>query len=207
MRRVKRFNPTATSTGQDELFATWHHHAVFTDSSLSMLGAEASHRDHAIVEQVIADLKSGPLAHAPSGSFCTNGAWTVLAAIAFNLNRAAGVLASARHARALPATIRDQLIKIPARIANRARRLHLHLPMHRPWQDAWQRLHDAAYAAAEPRPCPYEERPHVEEPGRPANSPCPEPGPTSQTDLRHSGRRSRNPLGGSRLRPRLHPPL
>ncbi|WP_202879676.1 transposase [Serinicoccus kebangsaanensis] len=154
MRRVKRFDPTATSTGQDELFATWRHHAVFTDSSLSMLGAEASHRDHAIVEQVIADLKSGPLAHAPSGSFCTNGAWTVLAAIAFNLTRAAGVLASARHARARPATIRDQLIKIPARIANRARRLHLHLPTHWPWQDAWQGLHDAAYAAAEPRPLP-----------------------------------------------------
>jgi hypothetical protein len=146
VRRVKRLKPTATRTGQDELFATYRHHAVFTDSPLSMLAAEASHRDHAIVEQVIADLKSGPLAHAPSGSFCANGAWTVLAAIAFNLTRAAGVLASARHARARPATIRDELIKIPARIANRARRLHLHLPTSWPWQDAWQGLHDAAYA-------------------------------------------------------------
>ncbi|OLT14911.1 IS1380 family transposase [Serinicoccus sp. CUA-874] len=146
VRRVKRLNPTATRTGQDELFATYRHHAVFTDSPLTMLEAEASHRDHAIVEQVIADLKAGPLAHAPSGSFCANGAWTVLAAIAFNLTRAAGVLASARHARARPATIRDQLIKIPARIANRARRLHLHLPTNWPWQDAWQGLFDAAYA-------------------------------------------------------------
>ncbi len=94
VRRVKRLNPKATKTGQDELFATYRHHAVFTDSPLSMLAAEASHRDHAIVEQVIADLKAGPLAHAPSGSFCANGAWTVLAAIAFNLTRAAGVLAS-----------------------------------------------------------------------------------------------------------------
>ena len=146
VRRVRRLNPTATKAGQDELFATYRHHAVFTDSPLSMLAAEASHRDHAIVEQVIADLKSGPLAHVPSGSFSANGAWTVLAAIAYNLTRAAGVLASARHARARPATIRDELIKIPARIANRARRLHLHLPTNWPWQHPWLGLHDAAYA-------------------------------------------------------------
>ncbi|MDN5797880.1 MAG: transposase, partial [Intrasporangium sp.] len=81
-----------------------------------------------------------------SGSFSANGAWTVLAAIAFNLTRAAGILASTFHARARAATIRDQLIKIPARIANRARRLHLHLPTNWPWQDAWQGLFEAAYA-------------------------------------------------------------
>ena len=146
VRRVKRLNPQATKTGQEELFATYRHHAVFTDSPLTMLDAEASHRDHAIVEQVIADLKSGPLAHAPSGSFSANSAWTVLAAIAYNLTRAAGVLASVTHARARPATIRDELIKIPARIANRARRLYLHLPTNWPWQHPWLGLFDAAYA-------------------------------------------------------------
>ena len=145
VRRVKRLNPKATKAGQDELFATYRHHAVFTDTPLTMLAAEASHRDHAIVEQVIADLKSGPLAHAPSGSFSANGAWTVLAAIAYNLTRAAGVLASVAHARARPARIRDELIKIPARIANRARRLHLHLPTNWPWQHPWLGLFDAAY--------------------------------------------------------------
>ena len=148
VRRVKRRNPQAVKAGQDELFATYRYHGVFTDSPLTMLAAEASHRDHAIVEQVIADLKSGPLAHAPSGSFCANSAWTVLAAIAFNLTRAAGVLASARHARARPATIRDELIKIPARIANRARRLHLHLPTNWPWQNAWAGLYAGAYDPA-----------------------------------------------------------
>ena len=146
VRRVKRLNPKATRTGQDELFATYRHHAVFTDSPLPMLAAEASHRDHAIIEQVIADLKAGPLAHAPSGSFCANGAWTVLAAVAFNHTPAAGVLATIAHAPARPATKPHELIKIPARIANRARRLHLHLPTNWPWQDAWQGLFDAAYA-------------------------------------------------------------
>jgi hypothetical protein len=69
----------------------------------------------------------------------------VLAAIAFNLTRAAGTLASIRHARARPATIRAQLINIPARIANRARRLRLHLPQAWPWQDAWTAMFEAAY--------------------------------------------------------------
>ena len=128
VRRVKRLNATSVPAGQAEMFSTHRHHGVFTNSPLSMLAAEASHRDHAIIEQVIADLKAGPLAHAPSGSFSANSAWTVLAAIAYNLTRAAATLASARHARARPATIRAQLINIPARIANRARRQRLHLP-------------------------------------------------------------------------------
>ena len=126
MRRVRRLNPKATRTGQDELFATYRYHAVFTDSPLSMLQAEAAHRDHAIIEQVIADLKNGPLAHMPSAVFTANSAWTVLAAIAFNLTRAAGVLASRFHAKARMATIRAQLIAVPARIANRARTWLLH---------------------------------------------------------------------------------
>jgi hypothetical protein len=41
----------------------------FTDSPEPMLAAEATHRDHAIIEQVIADLKDSALAHLPSGHF------------------------------------------------------------------------------------------------------------------------------------------
>lgn len=67
VRRVKRLNPKSVPAGQGEMFAAYRHHAVFTDSPLGMLAAEASHREHAIIEQVIADLKAGPLAHAPSG--------------------------------------------------------------------------------------------------------------------------------------------
>ncbi len=144
VRRVTRRNPNSVPAGQAQMFTTHRHHAVFTNSPLSMLAAEASHRDHAIVEQVIADLKAGPLAHAPSGNFCANGAWTVLAAIAYNLTRAAATLASARHARARPATIRAQLINIPARIANRARRLRLHMPTNWPWQHPWDAMFHAA---------------------------------------------------------------
>jgi hypothetical protein len=64
--------------------------------------------------------------------------------IAFNLARAAGVLASRRHARARWATLRTQLINVPARVASSARRLTLHLPQDWPWADAWHALFDAA---------------------------------------------------------------
>jgi hypothetical protein len=143
VRRVKRLNHITAKDGQGELFTVWRHHAVFTDTALTMLAAEASHRGHAIIENVIAELKAGPLAHMPSGVFDANAAWTVLAAIAFNLTRAAGTLASAFHAKATTATIRAQLINVPARIARSARRLRLHLPVRWPWEHAWIALHAA----------------------------------------------------------------
>jgi hypothetical protein len=143
VRRVKRLNPAPVPAGQGELFTAWRYHAVFTDSPQPMLDAEQTHRQHAIIEQVHADLKAGPLAHLPSGSFAANSAWLVLAAIAFNLTRAAGALASGFHARVTTATIRAQLINIPARLARSARRLRLHLPHNWPWETAWSQLFDA----------------------------------------------------------------
>ena len=145
VRRVRDQNPDhLVANDQGELFPAWRHHAVFTDSPLVMLQAEADHRRHAIIEQVIADLKNGPLAHLPSGRFNANGAWLVLAAMAFNLTRAAGALASLFHARATTATIRRQLINVPARPVRSARRIHLRLPTTWPWTDAWLALFTAA---------------------------------------------------------------
>ncbi len=152
VRRVKRLNPTSPTGGtshadaeQGELFAAYRYHCVFTDSPLTLLQAEKAHRGHAVIEQVHADLKAGPLAHLPSGSFSANSAWLVLAAIAFNLTRAAGTLASAFHARATTATIRAQLINVPARLARSARRIRLHLPRDWPWEPAWTQLFVATH--------------------------------------------------------------
>jgi hypothetical protein len=100
VRRVRRLNPRTVPAGQSEMFAVYRYHAVFTDSSEPMLAAEATHRDHAIIEQVIAEPNSGALAHLPSGSFAANSAWLVCAAISHNLTRAAGVPAGGRHTRA-----------------------------------------------------------------------------------------------------------
>ena len=78
-----------------------------------MIQAEAQHRDHAIVEQVFADLTSGPLAHLPSGHFPANAAWLALAAICHNLTRAAAAWPRLlRESRG--ATIRGQLIAVAA---------------------------------------------------------------------------------------------
>ena len=45
-------------------------------------------------------MTDGPLAHLPSGSFAANAAWLTCAAIAYNLLRAAGALASLAYAKA-----------------------------------------------------------------------------------------------------------
>ena len=140
VRRVKRLNPQARA-GQEELFTSWRYHPVFVTSRFELLQAEDQHRDHAVVEQVIADAAASALAHLPSGSFQANAAWTVLWAITHNLTRAAGVLAGAFHARATTATIRAHLINVPARIARSARRLTLHMPQDWPWAPAWTALH------------------------------------------------------------------
>jgi Transposase DDE domain group 1 len=140
VRRVRARNEKAAE-GQDELFPAWRHHAVFTDSPFEIIQAEGQHRDHAIVEQVIADLCSGPLAHLPSGDFNANAAWTVLAAMAHNLLRSAGIRAGTRHARSRTATIRRDLIAMPARVARRGRGdLILHLPQGHHREQAWLNL-------------------------------------------------------------------
>ena len=164
VRRIPDLNPhNHTGVGdqsvQDVLFQTWRFHAFFTTTptpgehpdGLDTVVADKTHRAHAIVEQVFADLKSSALAHLPSASFAANSAWLVLAVVAFNLTRAAAVTTGSL-ARATTATIRRKLINVPARVATSARRITLHLPRAWPWQDAWttcfDRVSDPPPAAA-----------------------------------------------------------
>jgi len=144
VRRVRDQNKKAAQ-GQDELFPVWRHHAVFTDSPFETIQAEGQHRDHAVVEQVFADWYDGPLAHLPSGRFNANAAWLVIAAMAQNLVRAAGTLASLPYAKARAATIRRDLIAVAARIARHGRgNLTLHLPEAWHREQEWRNLWDAA---------------------------------------------------------------
>ena len=144
VRRVRDLNRKA-GEGQDELFTCWRYHAIFTDSPFEMIQAEAQHRDHAIVEQVFADLTSGPLAHLPSGSFPANAAWLTCAAMSHNLTRAAGALAGAFHARARGATIRSHLIAVAARVARHGRGdITLHLPEGWHRETEWMNLFEAS---------------------------------------------------------------
>ena len=144
VRRVKRLQPAgADGTVQGELFLAYRHHAFITNSTLSTVAADERHRDHAIIEQVIAELKDGPLAHLPSGKYAANAAWLAYAVMAFNLARAIGVLAGKAHARARWATIRAQLVNIAGRVAATGGKLILHLPRNWVWETAWEAVFEA----------------------------------------------------------------
>ncbi|HEY8826394.1 MAG TPA: IS1380 family transposase, partial [Jatrophihabitantaceae bacterium] len=124
----------------DELFPVWRYHPFFTNSVESTTDADITHRRHAIIETVFADLIDGPLAHLPSGRFAANSAWAICASITHNLLRAAGTLAGQHHAVARGATLRTRIVNIPAPLARPQRRAMLHLPAHWPWKDAWNSL-------------------------------------------------------------------
>ena len=146
VRRIPDFNAEKNrAAGQDTLFDVWRFHAFFTTADPAILDtvtADKTHRHHAVIEQVHADLKGAALAHLPSGVFTANAAWLVLAVLAFNLTRAAGTVAAPDLARATTATIRRKLITVPARVATSARRITLHLPQAWPWELAWTALFD-----------------------------------------------------------------
>jgi Transposase DDE domain group 1 len=131
---------------QDPLFPVWRYHPFFTTNPEPVTDADITHRRHAICETVWSDLIDGPWAHQPSGSFAANAAWCILAAICHNLLRAAGSLTrTVRYAVARGATLRDHLVKIPARLARPQRRPILHLPKHWPRADAWFTLWKAVF--------------------------------------------------------------
>ncbi|WP_173401032.1 transposase, partial [Arthrobacter sp. H41] len=72
------------------------------------------------------------------------------AVMAYNLTRAAGLLAAGPFGKARTGTIRRKLIHVPARLATSARRIRLHLPEAWPWQTPWQALFDHLYPPPQP---------------------------------------------------------
>lgn len=124
----------------DALFPVWRYHPFLTNTDAPVETADITHRRHAIIETVFADLIDGPLAHIPSGSFGANSAWVLCAAIAHNLLRATGVLAGGPHARARGSTLRRRIVTIPARLARPQRQPIMHLPAHWPWKKTWLML-------------------------------------------------------------------
>jgi hypothetical protein len=137
-----------------ELFPVWRFHPFFTNSTESTAAADPAHRRHAIIETVFADPIDGPLAHLPSAPFAANSGWAICAAITHNLLRAAGTLTGPRHAVARGATLRRQIVTVPARLAQPQRRRVLHLPEHCPWADRWTDLWRNVFGPATGPPIP-----------------------------------------------------
>ena len=127
VRRTRLLGPQA------ELWPDWRHFAFLTNRSEDIAVVEAEHRDHAVVEQVIADLKDQALAHFPSGHFHANAAWTVLAAIGHNLLRWTQLLGLPDTTIRAARTLRRRLLQIPGRLTVHARGWTLHLPARWPW--------------------------------------------------------------------------
>jgi hypothetical protein len=137
---------------RDALFPVWRYHPFFTNTDLPVAEADITHRQHAIIETVFADLIDGPLAHIPSGRFGANSAWVLCAAISHNLLRAAGVLAGDRHTRARGSTLRRRIVNVPGRLARPQRRPILHLPTHWPWSKQWLALWRSTIGYSPPLP-------------------------------------------------------
>ena len=124
---------------QAELFPDWRHFALITNCTEDITIVEAEHRDHAVVEQVISDLKDQALAHFPSGDYDANAAWTVLASLAHNLLRWTQLLGHPNTTTRAARTLRRWLIQIPGRLTSHARGWTLHLPARWPWHGDYTR--------------------------------------------------------------------
>ena len=127
VRRTRLIGPQA------QLWPDWRHFAFITNRTEDITIVEAEHRDHAVVEQVIADLKDQALVHFPSGEFFANGAWTVLGALAHNLLRWTQLIGIPNSTVRAARTLRRRLLTIAGRLTRHGRSWTLHLPARWPW--------------------------------------------------------------------------
>jgi Transposase DDE domain group 1 len=122
---------------QGQLLPSWELFPFLTNRVEDLRTVEAEHRQHAVVELAIRDLKDQALAHFPSGHFYANAAWTVIAALAHNLLRWTSAIGLPDHTIRTARTLRRRLLELPGRLTRSARRWTLHLPARWPWRDAF----------------------------------------------------------------------
>ena len=142
VRRTRLIGPQA------ELWPDWRYFPFITNRTEPLEIVEAEHRQHAVVELAIRDLKDQALAHFPSGRFAANSAWTVIACLAHNLLRWTTVIGLPSTTVRAARTVRRRLLSLPGRLTRTARRWTLHLPARWPWQ------HDFIRALARIRALP-----------------------------------------------------
>jgi hypothetical protein len=142
VRRTRLVGPQA------ELWPDWRYFPFITNRTEPLEFVEAEHRQHAVVELAIRDLKDQALAHFPSGRFAANAAWTVIGCLAHNLLRWTTVIGLPASTVRAARTVRRRLLALPGRLTTTARRWTLHLPARWPWQ------HDFIRALARIRALP-----------------------------------------------------
>ena len=135
-----------TGRAQQRLWPDWRHHAFLTDLDATPVEVDRFHRQHAVVELAIRDLKEGSgLEHVPSGNFHANSVWLQSAVLAHNLIRWTSICGKVRVDDQLivARTIRTRLLALPGRIVNRAGRPTLRLPSNWPWATSFTTALDA----------------------------------------------------------------
>ncbi len=139
VRRTRLIEPA-----QRRLWPDWRHHAFITsDTKISMIAADRFHREHAVVELAIRDLKEGArLDHIPSGHYHANAA-----VLAHNLGCWTTQLG---HPPATNQTRRTRLISLAAVIVNRSGRRLLRLPARWPWANEFHAALNALRALPAP---------------------------------------------------------
>ena len=133
---------------QAELWPDWRYFPFLTNRTEPLEVVEAEHRQHAVVELTVRDLKDQALQHFPSGQFAANSAWTVIACLAHNLLRWTTAIGLPGETARTARTLRRRLLQIPGRLTRTARQWTLHLPARWPWQ------HDFIRALARIRALP-----------------------------------------------------
>jgi hypothetical protein len=133
IRRTRLIGPQA------ELWPDWRYFPFITNRTDPLEIVESEHRQHAVVELTIRDLKDQALAHFPSGQFAANCAWTVIASLAHNLARWTTLIGLPGETVRAARTLRRRLLQIPGRLTRSARQWTLHLPARWPWQGDFTR--------------------------------------------------------------------
>ena len=139
-----------TEAAQRQLWPDWRHHAFITsNTTITAIEADQFHRQHAVVELAIRDLKEGTgLEHIPSGHCHANAAWLACAVLAHNLSTWTTLLSN--QPPTTNRTRRTQLIALAAVIVNRSGTPTLRLPARWPWAQQFHRTLDAIRALPEP---------------------------------------------------------
>ncbi len=144
VRRTRLVEPA-----QRRLWPDWRHHAFITNTELDTVTADRFHREHAVVELAIRDLKEGAgLDHISSGHYHANAAWLACAVLAHNLGCWTTQLA--RQPAVTNRTRRTRLLQVPAAIVNRSGRTLLRLPARWPWATTFTRTLSALRALPAP---------------------------------------------------------
>ena len=129
-----------TDKTQSRLWPDWRHHAFITNrDDLTGIEADQFHREHAVVELAIRDLKEGAgLEHLPSGNYNANAAWLLCAVLAHNLGIWTTTIAA--QPNITHKTRRTRIVTLPATIVNHAGTMILRFPVRWPWTNQFQQM-------------------------------------------------------------------